>query len=65
MNRMLAGFDITEEAMGCPVISSMDTVAAARFLFPSTDSIVIDRIGKDISGSGFRLSDPVLCAQRL
>jgi len=25
----------------------------ARFLFPSTDIIIIDRIGKDVSGSGF------------
>lgn len=25
----------------------------ARFLFPSTDILIIDRIGKDISGSGF------------
>jgi len=33
----------------------------ARFLFPDTDIIIIDRIGKDISGSGF---DPNVVARK-
>lgn len=33
----------------------------ARFLFPSTDILIIDRIGKDISGSGF---DPNVVARK-
>lgn len=33
----------------------------ARILFPSTDIIIIDRIGKDISGSGF---DPNVIARK-